>query len=108
MSTLANYDMYSNEIKFVEKYDEAACALGQLNKKKEFRFNDLYKVVDTCLDEKISKKSFEQCIKGMILTGLVMETFTKNQKFRIGISPIGKEVHKTIKNSNKHLIAIQH
>ena len=96
--------MYKNEIKFAEKSNEAACALDQLTKKKQLKFKELHKIVDACLEDKVSKKKFEQCVKGMILTGLVTETFTKDQTFRIALSSIGKEVHQAlVERDNKHL-----
>jgi len=103
MTGQINYTLYKNEIEYVEKYDEAACTLDQLNKKNQLVFKELHKIVDDCLDEKISQKSFEQCIKGMILHGLVLEKFTNDKKFRIALSPIGKEVRRAIHKSNHHL-----
>lgn len=109
MSTLINYDIYRNEIKFAEKYDEAACALDHLSKKNQLIIKDLYRIVDACLEEKITRKSFEQCLKGMILEGLVVETFSNDKKFRIGLSPIGKEVHQALINKkNKHLVTVHY
>lgn len=104
MSILINQKLYENEINFVKKYDKAACALDQLNKIKTLPLTELHKIVNSCLNEKTSKTNFEQFIKSMILTGLVIEAFTKDQKFRIRISSIGKDVHKTIKSSDKHLV----
>ncbi len=107
MSVLANQDMYKEEIKFVKKYDELAmCTLDQLSKQNQLKFKELHKIVDTCLDEKITKKSFEQCVRGMLLKGLVIETFSKDQQFKIELSSIGKVVHKTIKKDSKHLATI--
>ena len=108
MSKQVNYTMYKNEIEFVEKYQEAACTLGQLTKKDHIVFKELHKIVDTCLDEKVSQKNFEQCIKGMIMQGLVLETFSNDKKFRIALSPIGKEIHQTIRKNNDHLVTIDH
>ena len=108
MNKQVNYTMYKNEIKFVEKYREAACALGQLTKKDHVVFKELHKMVDTCLDEKVSQKSFKRCVKGMIMQGLVLETFSIDLKFRIELSLIGKDVHQMIRKNNDHLVAIDH
>ena len=64
MSTQVNYSMYENEIKFAEKYDEVACALDQLKKKKYLMVKELYKIVDNCLEEKITWnfKHYPDCI----------------------------------------------
>lgn len=104
MKAHVNYTMYKNEIEYVEKYDEVACALDQLNNHDQLVFKELHKIVDACLDEKVSQKSFEQCIKGMIMHGLVLEKFTNDKKFRIALSPIGEEVHRAIHKNNRHLI----
>lgn len=108
MSGQVNYTLYKDEIQYVEKFRQAACALGQLSKKDHIVFKELHKIVDNCLDEKVTQKSFEECIKGMIMQGLILETFSNDKKFRIALSPIGKEIHKTIRKSNDHLVTIDH
>lgn len=105
MNSHINYTLYKDEIEYVEKYDQAACALDQLKKKNYLVFKELHKIVDACLDEKISQKSFEQCVKGMINHGLVLEIFSNDKKFKIALSPIGVAVHRTISTNNPHLVA---
>ena len=108
MAGQANYAAYKNEIEYVEKHSQVACALDQLNKKNYLVFKELHKIVDACLDEKVSQKTFEQCIKGMINRGLVLETFSNDKQFKIILSPIGEEVHRTIHGSNPHLTSSSH
>lgn len=108
MSLLDSSKMYENEIEFIEKYDEAACALDQLSKRNKLMIKELHRIVDTCMDDKVSRRSFEQCLKGMILEGLIIETFSNDKKFRIALSPIGKEVHQVIKKKNHHLTTVHY
>ena len=108
MTGQVNYTMYKNEIEYVEKFRPAACTLGQLKKNNHLAIKELHKIVDNCLNEKVPQKSFEQCIKEMIMQGLIQETFSIDKKFRIVISPIGKEVYRTISKTNEHLLSIAH
>ena len=105
MSRQVNYTPFKNEIEYVEKYDKVACALDQLSKRDQLVFKELYKIVDHWLVSKVSQKSFEQCVKGMIMHGLVLEKFTNDKKFKIVLSPIGVRVHKAIHKKNQHLMA---
>ena len=54
MSGQVNYTLYKDEIQYVEKFRQAACALGQLSKKDHIVFKELHKIVDNCLDEKVT------------------------------------------------------
>ena len=108
MTGQVNYTMYKNEIEYLEKFRPAACTLDQLKKKNHLAIKELHKIVGKCLNEKVSQKSYEQCIKEMMMQGLIQETFSNDKKFRIVISPIGKEVHRTVSKTNEHLLSIAH
>ena len=100
--------IYKNEIKYVEKYKAAACALDQLHRQDLLAFKELYKVVDACLEEKMTQKKFKQCIKGMINNGLVFDKFTNDMEFKITLTPIGKDVYRVIRVTNHHLTSSNH
>ena len=104
MTRQVNYAVYEHEIQYVEKHKVAACALDQLKKKDHLVSKELHKIVVGCLDEKISQKSFQRHIKGMIMQGLVQEIFTNDKKFEIILSPIGEDVHRIIRKTDSHLV----
>ena len=97
--------LYRQEVQYLKKQKIASRILDQLKKKDHVLQKELHKNLNVNQDDSIPQKTFEKHLKKMIMYGLVQEIFTKDLKFKIILSSIGKDVHSIVRKTNGYLTA---
>ena len=96
--------LYRQELQYLKKHGVAVHILNQLKKKDPLLRKELHKTANENRDDKIPQKTFEAHLKKMIMHGLVYEIFTNDLKFKIILSPIGKDIHNIIRKTSIPLV----